>query len=134
MYIALNKKTIANYKEKLYRGQNVRKEKYKLKKFWENGNNRKGKNKQINIALFFLNGFIFFKRRKSWNRFITKGNDEIIPVKFILNANSNEDLISTNLDIENISQIPNEKEVLILPLSCFEIENIKEVIDNNIKI
>ena len=55
----------------------------------ENGNNRKSKNKQINIALFFLNGFIFFKRRKSWNRIITKGNDEINPVKFILNANSN---------------------------------------------
>ena len=28
MYIALNKKTIANYKEKLKRGQKLRKEKY----------------------------------------------------------------------------------------------------------
>ena len=74
----------------------------------------------------------FSKEEKIW--FITKGNDEIIPVKFILNANSNEELISINLDIENISQIPTEKEVLILPLSCFEIENIKETIDNNIKI
>ena len=69
--------------------------------------------------------FYLFQKKKSWNRFITKGNDEINPVKFILNANSNQDLISTNLDIENISQIPIEKEVLILPLSCFEIENIK---------
>ena len=76
----------------------------------------------------------FLKEEKVANRFITKGNDEINPVKFILNANLNEDFISTNLDIENISQIPTEKEVLILPLSCFEIENIKEAIDNNIKI
>ena len=70
--------------------------------------------------------FLYFsKEEKVANRFINKGNDEIIPVKFILNANSNEDFISTNLDFENISQIPIEKEVLILPLSCFEIENIK---------
>jgi hypothetical protein len=54
-----------------------------------------------------------------------------------LHSNKSKDFLSTNLDIEELSNFKAEKEVLILPLSCFEIREIKNTImytDNKEKI
>jgi len=56
-----------------------------------------------------------------------------VPIKFILNSNSDEDFFVSNLDCETLSDSPDEKEVLILPFSCFEIINIRNIEINGIK-
>ena len=47
-------------------------------------------------------------------------------VLFILEKPKDEDFFLTNLDIESLSAIPSEKEVLMLPLTCFEIVKIDD--------
>ena len=68
----------------------------------------------------------YFKNTNNYNVYFSK-------VLFILEKNNNIDYnLSTHIDIENIS-FQNEKEVLFLPFSSFEIKEIKDNNSNNIK-
>ena len=61
-----------------------------------------------------------------------KGNKDLVNVKYIIDENTDTNFFVPNLDIENCSEIPQEKEVLFLPLSCFEIYDIEEKSDYSI--
>ena len=126
MYNALNKKTIKNYNGILYRGAVLKREEFnQLENVYKKAKNEKNSNNKLNIPLYISQAFLSFsKLEKKADEFLRSGNKDLIPVKFILYSNSNEDFISTNLDIESLSQIKEEREALILPLSCFEIVDI----------
>lgn len=135
LYNALNKKTIKNYySKKLYRGGIIGINEYKnLEKIW---NNLKEKNSssEIKIAVYFSKIFLSFsKSEEIAESFIIPCDDNCVPIKFILNSNSDEDFFVSNLDCETLSDSPDEKEVLILPFSCFEIINIRNIEINGIK-
>jgi len=52
-------------------------------------------------------------------------NKDLIYVKYIIDKNEDENFFVSNIDLQNLSIYP-EKEVLFLPLSCFEIYSIEE--------
>ena len=53
-------------------------------------------------------------------------DDNTVNILFILDECKDENFFVTNIDIESLSSIKSEKEVLILPLTCFEIVEIGE--------
>ena len=63
---------------------------------------------------------------------LNKNNKDLISVKYIIDENKDENFFVANIDLENISAITSEKEVLFLPLSCFEIYSIEEKEDYSI--
>ena len=72
--------------------------------------------KDINVAKRFLKG---------------KNVSNLSKVFFILEKDNNIDYsLSTHLNIENISFLPDEKEVLFFPFSSFEIKDMKEEMEN----
>ena len=66
------------------------------------------------------------------NKMLNKNNKDLISVKYIIDENKDENFFVANIDLENISAIKSEKEVLFLPLSCFEIYSIEEKEDYSI--
>ena len=66
------------------------------------------------------------------NKMLNKNNKDLISVKYIIDENKDENFFVANIDLENISAITSEKEVLFLPLSCFEIYSIEEKEDYSI--
>ena len=128
MYNALNKKTIKNYNGLLYRGAVLNIEEFRqLENVYKKAKSDKNSSNKINIPLYISQTFLSFsKLEKKANEFLKPGSNNLIPVKYILHSNSSEEFISTNLDIESLSQIKSEREALILPLSCFEIINIQD--------
>ena len=66
------------------------------------------------------------------NKMLNKNNKDLISVKYIIDENKDENFFVANIDMENISAIATEKEVLFLPLSCFEIYSIEEKEDYSI--
>ena len=89
----------------------------------------KNKNKDFPSFIIFSKTFISFTKNKELaEQKISKNKINKIPVLFLLEKN---DLINKNLfthfDIENVSLYPNEKKVLFLPFSSFEVKEIKEL-------
>ena len=92
------------------------------------------KNKKDNIpgAICFSKAFLSFtKDRNIANDFYEmnkkKINDMNIPVFFILDKNEKmNNNLATHIDIIDISSHPDEKEILFLPFSSFEIKDIRE--------
>ena len=136
LYDALNKKSIKNfYTKSLYRGTVLSKKEFEdletlllynkeIKKFNENKS-------EINACLYNCKMFLSFSKNLDVAKsFISKGNDNLIPVLFEVEGLNekdmeNNDFFVSNLDLENISEY-NESEVLFLPFSCFEIKSIKD--------
>ena len=114
LYNGIHKKTLKNYtSSKLYRGAALSKNEY-----------QSIKNYLKNCASFSKDektaeGFMYFSKMKNENK-------DLIFVKYIIDENEDENFFVANIDLENVSSIPTEKEVLFLPLSCFEIYNIEE--------
>ena len=114
----------------LYRGSKISiDELLKIKGYLKN------KIKDLPGAIVFSKSFLSFTKNKNIvQNFIKKKNDNknLLNVLYIIEKDDklNFDL-STHSDIENISIYPNEKEVLFLPFSSFEIKDIKETIYNN---
>ena len=128
IYDLLNKGFIKSYKNQLYRGGKISKEEF----------NNLNKNKKENEKLFYFSkNFLSFSKRKNVAMgFLTesKDKDNTVTILFILQECKNENFFVTNLDIESLSSLGIEKEVLILPLTCFEIDKIgDEEMYNNIK-
>ena len=86
-------------------------------------------------AIVFSKSFLSFSKDiEEAKRFIFRNqklredeNNNLSIVLFIIEKDNNLDYsLSTHADIEKISVLPNEKEVLFFPFSSFEIKEIKE--------
>ena len=138
LYNGIHKKTLKNYSSgKLYRGSSLLKSEYlSIKNYLE----EKKKNKTNTTAvLYYLKNFASFSKEEKkadeflqFNMLKNKGNKDLVNVKYIIDENTDTNFFVPNLDIENCSEIPQEKEVLFLPLSCFEIYDIEEKSDYSI--
>ena len=87
-------------------------------------------------ATLFSKAFLSFNKDKNYEKnllnLIGNKNKESSKVLFILEKDENIDYsLSTHIDLEKLT---NEKEVLFLPFSSFEINNINEINVNNEKI
>jgi len=145
MFNALNKKTIKSYNKRLYRYGYLKPGEFSnLKKLYdsvqrkkkEEEKKEKGKKnlndeKNFNIVSVFSKPFLSFsKDEKTIKRFL-KFNEDLITVKYIIEPNKVEDFTATNIDIEEFSIFKEEKEVLILPLTCFEIKSMTSTMFKN---
>ena len=135
MYNALNKGIFKSYsKYNLYRGGTLSNEEFNnLMEYYEN------KKDNENIFFFSRKFLSFSKTKEVANRYLKKAIKRKyagIYVRFKIEGISGKHFFFSNIDIEEISEYKNEKEVLFLPLSCFEVVNIKDEIfyDNKIKV
>ena len=93
------------------------------------------KNSEISELLYYSNNFLSFsKKEDEANKFLEKGDINTTPVKFIINEVKDKDFFISNIEISQYSEYKTEDEVLVLPLSCFTIENICDEIINNIPV
>ena len=119
----------------LYRGAFLSEiEIVKIKNYFDN----KNKNNGLLGAFVFSKEFLtFYKEKKNVENFfqnINDSNKSFNKVLFVLEKNNNIDYnLSTHIDIEKIS-FENDKKVLFLPFSSFEINEIKEININNKKV
>ena len=124
IYDCLNKGYVQSYKKILYRGAQISEKKYlNLVAGFKNKENETIK--PIYYAKYFMS---FSKDENVAYYFLERGElkEKCTRVLFILNECKNENFFVTNIDIESNSSIKIEKEVLILPLTSFEIVNITE--------
>ena len=123
LYDAINNKTLSSYKDdSLYR-------KELLSNMQFNDINNKFKQSQKNSqikTLFFSKKFSYFSKIKDTKFGFMENSNDSVPVLFVLKKPDNKDFFVTNIDIENINESDSEKNVLFLPLSCFEIKNIQK--------
>ena len=123
-------------KKKLYRFSCMSKsEKNKLEEYL-------AKRKEgLPAAICFSKAFLSFSEdRQVAEAFLLKhyledsDNDDFLNIIYILEKKDNisNESLNTFINLSDIAKMGNEKEVLFLPFSAFEIENIKEVIVNNI--
>jgi len=110
----------------LYRGSKISNEEIKKIKSYLNK-----KIKDLPGAIVFSKSFLSFsKEREIAESFLNyeNKNKNLSKVLYILEKDDNIGYnLSTHGDIEKISSIPNEKEVLFFPFSSFEIKEIKEI-------
>ena len=137
LYNGIHKKTLKNYtSSKLYRGSSLSKKEYEsIKNYLKKKENKK----DISAVLYYLKNFASFSKDEkvaeeflNMNKMLNKNNKDLISVKYIIDENKDENFFVANIDLENISAITSEKEVLFLPLSCFEIYSIEEKEDYSI--
>ena len=120
-------------KKKLYRFSCIGEE--ELKKIKEY---LKKKNNKFQIVYFFSKSFLSFSEDEDFaNNFYNNwkennsNNINLIPCKFhLINEGNIEESLFTHVNIQNIS-VYNEKEILFLPFTCFEITKITPVLDKN---
>jgi len=88
------------------------------------------KNKNLPPVIAFSNSFLSFSKNKEVAEFFLRKpieNKNLSKVLYILEKDDNIGYnLSTHADIEDISLIPKEKEVLFFPFSSFEIKDIDE--------
>lgn len=118
----------------LYRGTKMtRKEIDNIRKSFEEWNKKKDKN----LPKFFLYSrtFLSFTKDKlNIRTFLGKTDEYFYRVIFILRNNTEIlNKYSSNADLENLSAIPSEKEVLFFPYTTFCLKNIFEKIEENQK-
>ena len=122
-YEILNKGFIKSYRKKLYRGGKLSQEEFNeiisaINKQKYNYNKEK--------LFFFSKNFLSFSKTKHIAHSFLNNDNKSVTVLFILEEPKDKDFFLTNLDIESLSAIPSEKEVLMLPLTCFEIVKIDD--------
>ena len=114
----------------LYRGAKISNEEIRKIKEYKNK-----KVKDLPSSIVFSKSFLSFTKDKNMaNYFLNLGNKkkDLSRVLFILEKDDNIGYnLSTHADIEKISFIPYEREVLFFPFSSFEIKDIKEVYNGN---
>jgi hypothetical protein len=113
----------------LYRGSKIAKEEIEnIKTFLKN---KKGEEKSIVFSKSFLS---FSKDKDIAKKFLKKKNTNEKLSKVFLKVQKDNDIgynLSTHADIEKISIYPKEREVLFFPFSSFEIQDVKEIYENN---
>ena len=128
LYDSLNKGFMKSYRNTLYRGGKLSKTEFE--------NIIKNKTDDEGLFYFSKNFLSFSKDEKNAKNFLKpiENGENAISVLFIIEKIKKDDFFITNIDIENLSQFKNEKEVLVLPMTCFEIVKIdEEEIFNNVK-
>ena len=127
LYSCLNKGLFESFnKTKLYRGGTLSKEEFndlneKIKKI----------DKNTKLSLFSKKFLSFSKSEEVAEKFLKDAIDnehEGVYVKLIIEEDNNRNNnYCTNIDLNeiNVSEFPDEEEVLILPFSCFEVTEIK---------
>ena len=129
LYFSIQNKNLKSYvDDKLYRkGFLSKKEMDNIIKIFElKKNNIQGQN-EISSVIYYSKPFLSFTKdiSKIPDKNIKPGK---VRVKFILNPPKYKDKIFfSNIDMNKISSIKDEEEVLFLPYSCFEIENYKKL-------
>ena len=122
------------YKKTLFRGALIsKKELEKLMEKFENYNNiKKEKNQEFPKVIVYCRSFLSFSEREDVaNNFLfyntNKDDTEkiIYEIQEIENNDIDENTLS-NCSVKDFSQIKTEEEVLLFPLSCFEIIEIKK--------
>ena len=75
---------------------------------------------------YYSKNFLSFSKdiNVAKNFFNNNDQNKSITVLFIIEKCKNEKYFISNIDIETLSNFKNEKEVLILPLTCFEVVHI----------
>ena len=136
MYNALNKGIFKSYSQtNLYRGGALSQEEFNslMEKFQMQKNSKSSTNK----IFFFSRKFLSFsKLEESANYFLqtaiifdinNPNNEKKVYVRFIVEGTDDKDFYISNIDINamKLSDFDKEEEVLFLPLSCFEVVNIK---------
>ena len=125
IYDSLNKGYLKSYNGQLYRGGKLLKSEF---------NKIIYKCTNINQKLFYYskNFLSFSKDKEEAKNFLRKNQNDTVTVLFIIEKCKNEKYFISNIDIESLSNYKNEKEVLILPLTCFEVVKIvyKEIYGN----
>ena len=135
LYSGLNKNSLKSfYNENLYRGCVIGKNEFlNLQNNLEQKNLEENQNSEIKVPLYFCRNFLSFSKSEETAFGFMLGsnvNEYVIPVIFeIEKLKKNKNFFISNIDVEYISDL-DEKEVLFLPLSCFEIKEIKEEIKN----
>ena len=132
IYNSIHKKVLHSYgNSKLYRGGKLTKKEFDE---MESAFNKKKecKNSEISELLYYTNNFLSFSKKENVaDGFINPSDTDKIPVKFIINEVKDKKFFVSNIEISQYSAYNSEDEVLILPLTCFTIENIYEKIINN---
>ena len=129
LYDALSKGFLNPYKKKLYRGGKL------SNKEFDEIISKKNKNSKEKL-FYFSKNFLSFSKSLDVARnpaFFTNVSG-CVTVLYILEGVKNDNFYLTNIDVESLSKMPEEKEVLMLPLTCFEITKIdNEEIYKNVK-
>ena len=92
---------------------------------------------EISSVLYYSKPFLSFsKERAKTEKFANKIYPDTVRVTFILNPPKYKNKIYfSNIDIDKLNlSLYDEKEVLFLPLSCFEIENYSKIGENEYEI
>ena len=120
LYDSLNKGVMKSYKNILYRGGKLSKNEFE--------NIVKQKKDKKKLFYFSKNFLSFSKDEKKAKSFLksTAKNEDAVTVLFIIKKLKKENFFITNIDMENLSFFKDEKEVIVLPMTCFEIVRISE--------
>ena len=135
LYNSIHKKVVHSYgNKKLYRGGKLtKKELDEMESAFKK--KKECKNSEISELLYYTNNFLSFSKNENVaDEFIKASDNDIIPVKFIINEVKDKNFFISNIEISQYSDYSDEDEVLILPLTCFTIENIYEKKINNISV
>ena len=130
IYDSLNKGYLKSYNGKLYRGGKL------LYSEFNKIISEKNKCTNINQKLFYYSkNFLSFSKEEKKAKspiFLNNNQNNTVTVLFIIEKCKNEKYFISNIDIESLSNFKDEKEVLILPLTCFEVDKIgdKEIYGN----
>ena len=123
IYDSLNKGYLKSYNKELYRGGRLRKS--ELKKIISQQKNRTNINQKL---FYYSKSFLSFSKEKDEATkpafFNNDYQGDTETVLFIIKKCKNEKYFISNVDIEKFSNYKDEKEVLILPLTCFKVVRI----------
>ena len=118
IYDCLNKGYIKPYRQKLFRGAEIYINKFNDLMY----DIRKNEKEKI---LYFSKSFLSFSKDEiEAKKFLKPSDNNTVGVLFILEGCENNKFFITNIDIESLSSNENEKEVLALPFTCFEVVEI----------
>ena len=135
LYNSIHKKVFHSYgNTKLFRGGKLTKKEFDK---MESAFNKKKecKDSEISELLYYTNNFLSFSKKENVaDGFIAAGDRNTIPVKFIINEVKEKNFFISNIEISQYSAYKTEDEILILPLTCFTIENIYDKIINGISV
>jgi len=124
LYSGLKEFEFKDNKIMLYRGATISKEEFKtLNEFYEN---RKINKKEFEPSyLMYSRSFLSFSKKEDNAKIFIEPKENTVSLLFRLNNNLDNEILS-NADLEEISDIAEEKEVLFFPFSSFIITDISK--------
>ena len=130
LYYSIQNKIVENYcSGKLYRCSlmSINEIEEIIKNFENKKANIKNKNEMPSIFCYSKPFMSFCKHKSFARKYVTRILDNTVRVTFILNPPKHSgEIYYSNIDIDKLKILEfDESEVLLLPLSCFEIENYK---------